>query len=134
MLYKNITSPLVNFEVRSFLSFLINKLEYYNWSIFHMYLYVQKLFYNNLYIYNTYFFICTFRFLFFDFALFCLLQELLFNFTDLSDSSFYCTLLPIYNADTDKQKIIKENKGKSGIYMWMNLINGKRYVGSSDNL
>jgi hypothetical protein len=50
------------------------------------------------------------------------------------DLSFSSLLLPIYNADTDKQKILKENKDKSGIYMFKNLINGKKYVGSSENL
>jgi hypothetical protein len=50
------------------------------------------------------------------------------------DPFFCCLLLPIYNAYTDKQKILKENKYKSGIYMFKNLINGKRYVGSSSNL
>jgi hypothetical protein len=38
------------------------------------------------------------------------------------DPFFCCLLLPIYNADTDKQKILKENKDKSGIYMWTNFI------------
>jgi len=31
-------------------------------------------------------------------------------------------------------QIIKENRRKSGIYCWTNLINGKIYVGSSVNL
>jgi hypothetical protein len=70
----------------------------------------------------------------FTLVYFCLYYELLFNFTDLSDSSIEGLLIPIYNADTDKQKILKENKGKSGVYMLTNLINGKRYVGSSENL
>jgi len=38
------------------------------------------------------------------------------------------------NADLQKLEIIKENKGKAGIYRWMNLINGKSYVGSSADL
>jgi len=38
------------------------------------------------------------------------------------------------NTETDKEKIIKENKNKSGIYMFENNLNDKRYVGSSDNL
>jgi len=38
------------------------------------------------------------------------------------------------NAEADKDKIIKENKDKSGIYMFENTINGKRYIGSSENL
>jgi len=35
------------------------------------------------------------------------------------------------NADTQKAEIRKENKGKSGIYSWKNLQNGKIYVGST---
>ena len=38
------------------------------------------------------------------------------------------------NADTQKKQIIEENKGRSGIYHWINLLNGKSYVGSSVNL
>lgn len=38
------------------------------------------------------------------------------------------------NAETDKSLILSENKGKSGIYMWVNTINGKRYIGSSVDL
>ena len=33
-----------------------------------------------------------------------------------------------------KDKILKENKDKSGIYMWKNNINNKKYIGSSQNL
>lgn len=38
------------------------------------------------------------------------------------------------NPDLDKSLVIKENRGKSGIYRWTNLVNGKSYVGSSINL
>lgn len=38
------------------------------------------------------------------------------------------------NADLEKLKIFTENKGKSGVYLWTNLINKKLYVGSSPNL
>ena len=38
------------------------------------------------------------------------------------------------NADTFKLQIIKENKNKSGIYRWTNLIHGRSYIGSSSNL
>jgi len=37
------------------------------------------------------------------------------------------------NSDTCKEKILDENKKKSGIYMWTNNINNKRYIGSSEN-
>jgi len=38
------------------------------------------------------------------------------------------------NPDLQKADILKENKGKSGIYRWTNQTNGKSYVGSSTNL
>nr|QCW06955.1 hypothetical protein [Drechslerella brochopaga] len=38
------------------------------------------------------------------------------------------------NSDTQKLQIISENKGRSGVYHWVNLENGKSYIGSSVNL
>ena len=38
------------------------------------------------------------------------------------------------NADTQKEKILKDNKEKAGIYCWTNIESGKRYVGSSIKL
>jgi hypothetical protein len=38
------------------------------------------------------------------------------------------------NADTQRIQILKENKSKSGVYRWVNLENGKSYVGSSTKL
>ena len=38
------------------------------------------------------------------------------------------------NAEVDKVQILSDNKNKSGIYMFQKIINGKRYIGSSDNL
>jgi len=38
------------------------------------------------------------------------------------------------NADTQKMQILKENKGKSGVYRWVNKETGKSYVGSGTNL
>lgn len=35
------------------------------------------------------------------------------------------------NSDLQNKSIIKQNKGKSGIYLWRNLENGKSYVGSA---
>jgi group I intron endonuclease len=54
-----------------------------------------------------------------------------------------CILQIIYNimtkftyilADMDLFSFAKLFKGKSGIYVWTNLVNGKQYVGSSFNL
>jgi group I intron endonuclease len=38
------------------------------------------------------------------------------------------------NACADKSKILKENINRSGIYRWINKINGKSYIGSSVSL
>jgi len=38
------------------------------------------------------------------------------------------------NAETQRIQILKENKSKSGVYRWVNLENGKSYVGSSTDL
>nr|YP_010218776.1 hypothetical protein LK370_mgp047 [Morchella brunnea]UBU98583.1 hypothetical protein [Morchella brunnea] len=38
------------------------------------------------------------------------------------------------NADVAKTQILSDNKNQSGIYLWRNLINGKKYVGSSKDL
>ena len=38
------------------------------------------------------------------------------------------------NIETHKVLLLKDNKGKSGIYCWRNLNNGKMYIGSSINL
>jgi group I intron endonuclease len=43
--------------------------------------------------------------------------------------------LPKYNnVDIEKLQILQDNYNKAGIYMFKNLINGKSYVGSSENL
>lgn len=38
------------------------------------------------------------------------------------------------NADADKVNIFADNRNKIGIYRWINNLNGKTYVGSSNNL
>lgn len=38
------------------------------------------------------------------------------------------------NADTDKVNILSDNRNKSGVYRWINNINGNTYVGSSVSL
>jgi group I intron endonuclease len=43
-------------------------------------------------------------------------------------------VLTYLNADTDKLSILKDNRGKSGVYRWTNLTNGKSYIGSSVSL
>jgi group I intron endonuclease len=59
---------------------------------------------------------------------------------DFLNSFCLLSLVPIVsnksysNTEADKATILKENKNKSGIYMFKNLINAKRYIGSSVNL
>jgi F-type H+-transporting ATPase subunit a len=38
------------------------------------------------------------------------------------------------NAEQSKKIVMQENQGKSGVYRWTNLINGKTYIGSSYSL
>jgi group I intron endonuclease len=38
------------------------------------------------------------------------------------------------NAGVDMERILQENKGKAGVYCWINLLNQKCYIGSSTNL
>jgi hypothetical protein len=64
---------------------------------------------------------------------FCLVGSITFDV----DSFLLCSIIPIKiysNAEADKGKIISDNKKKSGIYVWKNLVNQKQYIGSSDNL
>nr|QNR58513.1 hypothetical protein [Diaporthe longicolla] len=53
--------------------------------------------------------------------------------TSKSDGTF-SGLTIFSDADKDKLDILKYIKGKSGIYMWTNKLNGKKYVGSSVDL
>lgn len=38
------------------------------------------------------------------------------------------------NADTQISSIVKDKKSKASIYRWVNIKNGKSYIGSSKNL
>ncbi|KAG0632581.1 GIY-YIG nuclease superfamily, partial [Tuber brumale] len=51
-----------------------------------------------------------------------------------SNNSVIAKLPKYNNVDIEKLQILQDNVKKSGIYLFKNLINGKRYVGSSDNL
>ena len=42
-------------------------------------------------------------------------------------------LAKYHNVDICKEKILSDNQNKSGIYMFQNSINGKRYIGSAVN-
>ena len=53
------------------------------------------------------------------------------------DPVLLCAIIPIKtysNTEADKSTILKENKNKSGIYLWRNTLNGKQYIGSAINL
>ena len=48
------------------------------------------------------------------------------------DPFLLCAIVPIKsysNAEADKVQIINDNQNKSGIYMWKNTINDKKYIG-----
>lgn len=48
---------------------------------------------------------------------------------------FYNTPKVLYiNAKSEKQNMLFENKGQCGIYIWINKLNGNRYVGSAKDL
>lgn len=56
---------------------------------------------------------------------------------DLNHSFITLSIIPLIsynNADVEKIRILKDNKDKSGIYCWVNKINGSKYLGSSKNL
>ena len=48
-------------------------------------------------------------------------------------SSYSCAY-SYSNADTQKESILNDNKKKSGIYAWVHIESGKKYVGSSVDL
>lgn len=53
-------------------------------------------------------------------------------YSTTSDNS--SDLVVFSDADKDKLEILEFVKGKSGIYMWTNKLNNKKYIGSSVNL
>jgi hypothetical protein len=41
----------------------------------------------------------------------------------------------VYSTAEDRKKLVlEENKGKSGVYRWVNLITGDSYIGSASDL
>lgn len=62
-------------------------------------------------------------------------------FTDIltlpSALSLQCAAIPLLvydNTENQRKEIIKDNRKKSGVYRWVNKVNGKCYVGSSVDL
>lgn len=56
------------------------------------------------------------------------------NVTKFNNSSKLNPVNSYNNAELLKNKIFKDNNNKSGIYLWINNLNGNKYVGSSENL
>lgn len=56
------------------------------------------------------------------------------NVKNYSTNSSVVPVKMYSNADIDKLQILKESRGKCGVYRWTNLITGKIYIGSSINL
>ena len=46
----------------------------------------------------------------------------------------FVPVLKYENADLQKKQVVKENKGRSGVYLWQNNVNGNCYIGSSVDL
>jgi group I intron endonuclease len=62
-------------------------------------------------------------------------KQISFSFPRTYSTAHAVVPVKIYaNADKEKLQIISENKGKAGVYRWVNLISGNSYIGSSINL
>jgi hypothetical protein len=48
--------------------------------------------------------------------------------------SCFIPIMIYFNADTEKSKILSDNKGRTAIYMWIHNESGKRYLGSAFDL
>ena len=70
----------------------------------------------------------------FKFDLNCLTFTPFLSYNDALQVSSIIPVVCYNNAKFHKRIIIKENRGKAGIYRWINNLNGKSYVGSSINL
>jgi len=74
--------------------------------------------------------------------LFIFFTGLLFFFTDLFiilyENSFimscFVPVMVYHNAETARSKILLDNKGKIGVYLWTHIQSGRIYVGSAINL
>jgi hypothetical protein len=58
--------------------------------------------------------------------------NILYSFIPSFQDHLLATTIILYNnAETDKLQILSDNKGKTGIYMWIHKESGKRYIGSA---
>lgn len=53
---------------------------------------------------------------------------------NMKENNIIVPIVSYSNAGKDKHIIYKDNKNKSGIYRWNNLVTGKSYVGSAKSL
>lgn len=54
--------------------------------------------------------------------------------SSFQDGLLAASVIVYSNAETDKSKILSENKGKAGIYLWTHKESGKKYIGSAVDL
>lgn len=54
--------------------------------------------------------------------------------SDISKNKTPFSAISYPNAETYKKDVLKDNRGKTGIYMWTNLKSDDTYVGSALNL
>jgi hypothetical protein len=63
------------------------------------------------------------------------IKEKYINFMDskypMTNKGSFVAIIVYSNANTDKLKILSDNKGRAGIYMWTHNESGKRYIGSA---
>lgn len=56
------------------------------------------------------------------------------HFKSNSKGNSIIPLIVYNNFEFEKISILKDNKGKTGIYRLINLVNSKSYIGSANNL
>jgi len=49
----------------------------------------------------------------------------------MTNKGSFVAIIVYSNANTDKLKILSDNKGRAGIYMWTQNESGKRCIGSA---
>lgn len=73
------------------------------------------------------------------FTAFCFILSINCNIEEnleltLMSPPLFTPVLIYSDLKSEKSSILRDNKGKSGIYMWTNKVNGKIYIGSSVDL
>ncbi len=61
-------------------------------------------------------------------------QLIKFYSSYVGNTSSVIPIITYLNSDLEKDKAIKQNKNKAGIYRLTNIVNNKNYIGSSINL